>query len=172
MSVLHLLSSSPLTANPAYLLQLLKFHLEQSSWLLVLSQAASAPRHRSLGSAPKPQGIKLQLQTGPQENSKPTCMLGATALKTVCWWECLLVENKSSRGAKVRTGNMRTFLIPWGSLKSENSASMALLGNEGSRRRSSWSMDTCDCLWAVGIFWVREMRNNTLPTSSSFRVNT
>lgn len=33
-------------------------------------------------------------------------------------------------------------------------------------------METWDCLWAVGIFWVREMRNKTLPTSSSFRVNT
>lgn len=62
--------------------------------------------------------------------------------------------------------------IPWGSLKRENSASMAFRGNEGKRRRSSWSIDTCDCLWAVGIFCVNDMRNNTRPTSSSLRVNT
>lgn len=90
--------------------------------------------------------------------------------RTVCRVGCSPAKDKT-RAWDAQRGHA-FFLIPWGSLKSENSASIALRGNEGSRRRSSWSMETWDCLWAVGIFWVREMRNKTRPTSSSFRVNT
>lgn len=62
--------------------------------------------------------------------------------------------------------------LPCGSLKSENSASMAVRGKDGRRRRSSCSRETWDCLCTVGMCWVREMRKRTRPTSSSLRENT
>lgn len=62
--------------------------------------------------------------------------------------------------------------LPCGSLNSENSASMAVRGKDGRRRRSSCSRETWDCLCTAGMCWVREMRKRTRPTSSSLRENT